>query len=104
LHQKTPSAGRVFFDVAAHPSAGIIRIRFFGSDCASLSALRLPVISIGNLTTMEVVIPFFDNIFVNFYSLGSEDTRYTDYYATPDYFGAYLIIILDILKGNIRYR
>mgnify|MGYP001223012516 CR=1 FL=1 len=27
----------------AHPSAGIIRIRLFGSDCASLSALRLPV-------------------------------------------------------------
>ena len=47
----------MFFGYAAHPSAGIIRIRSFGSDCASLSALRLPVISIGNRTTMEGKFP-----------------------------------------------
>ena len=44
LHQKTPSTGRVFLVLAAHPSAGMIRIRLFGSDCASLSALWLPVL------------------------------------------------------------
>jgi hypothetical protein len=55
----------VFFGYAAHPSAGIIRIRSFGSDCASLSALRLPVISTNNPTTMEVEMPFFVKLIAN---------------------------------------